>query len=110
MRLEMHGLKYELDDPLKDHIERRLRSALGRLEGRIDRVTVTLTDVNGPRGGPDKRCRIAVSLAPRGGVIVTGVGSDPFALVSRAASRAGRATRRALDRRRRTSARTVCLS
>jgi putative sigma-54 modulation protein len=101
MRLEMHGLKFELDDPLKDHIERRLRSALGRLAGRIDRVSVTLTDVNGPRGGVDKRCRVAVSLVPRGGVIITCSGSDPFALAARAASRVGRATRRALERRRR---------
>ena len=67
---------------------------------RIHRLTVRLTDVNGPRGGLDKRCRIAVALVPRGVVMVEGSGDDPFALVAGAAERAGRAVRRELERRR----------
>ena len=51
MQLEMRGVNYDLDDELKDHIERRLRSALGRFAARIDRLTVRLSDVNGPAGG-----------------------------------------------------------
>lgn len=101
MRLEMYGLKYELNDALKDHIERRLSTALGRLKGRIDRITIRLVDVNGPRGGIDKRCRIIVSLSPRGQVIVTGSDHDPFALVNRAAKRTGHIVRKVLERQRR---------
>ena len=82
-------------------IERRLRFALGRFASRIRRLRVRLTDVNGPRGGLDKRCRIAVDLIPRGMVMVEGAGDDPFALVAGAAKRASRAVRRALERRRR---------
>src|SRR3982751_2969006 len=100
MQLEMRGVNYELDDVLKGHIERRLRFALGRFAARIRRLTVRLTDVNGPRGGLDKRCRIAVALVPRGTVTVEGAGDDPFALVAGAAKRAGRAVRRELERRR----------
>ena len=51
MQLEMRGVNYDLDDVLKGHIERRLRFALGRFAARIGRLTVRLTDVNGPRGG-----------------------------------------------------------
>ena len=101
MQLRIRGVNYGLDDGLKDHIERRLRFALGRFAARIRRLTVRLTDVNGPRGGLDKRCRIAVALVPRGTVMVEGVGGDPFALVAGAAKRAGRAVRRELERRRR---------
>ena len=101
MQLEMRGVNYDLDDELKDHIERRLRSALGRFAARIDRLTVRLSDVNGPRGGIDKRCRVAVALVPRGVVMVEGSGADPFTLVADAAKRAGRSVRRALERRRR---------
>jgi ribosome hibernation promoting factor len=101
MHLEMRGVNYELDDKLKDHLERRLRFALGRFAARIDRVRVRLSDVNGPRGGVDKQCRIAVALIPRGGVMVGGSGRDPFALVARTAKRIGWSVRRALEHRRR---------
>ena len=66
MRLEIHARNYELSDGLKDLIERRVRTALGRFARRIDRVTVSLSDVNGPRGGADKLCRLSVALLPRG--------------------------------------------
>jgi ribosome-associated translation inhibitor RaiA len=100
MRIEMRGVKLELGDDLREHVERRLRFALGRLAGRIDRLMVRLSDVNGPRGGTDKTCRISVALIPRGVVIVEGSGDDEFTLASLAAKRAGRAVRRELERRR----------
>jgi len=101
MRLEMHGVNYGLADELKAYIERRLRFALGRFESRIDGVTLRLTDVNGPRGGIDKRCQVAVALVPRGVVMVEGFDHDPFALVARVAKRVGQSVRRELGRRRR---------
>src|SRR4051812_22926701 len=96
---KMRGVNYCLDDVLKDHIECRLRFVLGRFAARIHRMTVRLTDVNGPRGGLHERCRIAVALVPRGMVMVEGAGDDPFALVTDAAKRLGRAVRRELERR-----------
>ncbi|WP_406696988.1 HPF/RaiA family ribosome-associated protein [Singulisphaera sp. Ch08] len=101
MQLEMRGMNYELQDELKDHIERRLQFALGRFAARIDRLAVRISDVNGPRGGIDKHCRISIALVPRGVVMVEGSGDDPFALVADAAKRAGRSVRRTLERRRR---------
>lgn len=100
MELEIRGVNYELDDMLKDHTERRIRFALGRFASRIRRLSVRLIDVNGPRGGIDKRCRIAAALVPRGVVMIEGSGDDPFALMADAAKRAGRAIRRELERRR----------
>ena len=101
MQVEMRGVNYELGDDLKDHIERRLRFALGRFAARIARLTVRLSDVNGPRGGIDKRCRIAVALVPRGVMVIEGSGDDSFALIADAARRAGRAVRRELGAARR---------
>ena len=72
MQLRIRGVNYGLDDVLKDHIERRLRYALGRFAAPIQRLTVRLTDVNGPRGGLYCCRRIAVALVPRGVVTVLG--------------------------------------
>lgn len=101
MHLEMRGVNYELKDALKDHIERRIRFALGRFADRIERLVVRISDMNGPRGGVDKHCRIAVALIPKGVVMVEGTGDDPFALVADAAKRTRQSVRRSLERRRR---------
>lgn len=101
MLVEMRGVNYELTDELKDHIERRLRFALGRFADRMGRLTIRISDVNGPRGGIDKHCRIAMALIPRGVVRVECTGDDPFALVADATKRARRSVRRVLERRRR---------
>jgi putative sigma-54 modulation protein len=100
MQVEMRGVNYKLGGDLKVHIERRMRFALGRFAARIARLTVRLSDVNGPRGGIDKRCRIAIALVPRGVMVIEGAGEDSFALITDAAKRAGRAVRRELERRR----------
>jgi ribosome-associated translation inhibitor RaiA len=108
MRIEARGVGYELDDDLKAYVERRLRASLGRFAARVERLTVLLSDVNGPRRGIDKRCRVAVALVPRGTVIVEGLGEDPFVVVADAARRVRRAVRKAIQRRRlRRAARAV---
>jgi len=100
MLMEIHGVNYNLDEELKRYIERRLEFALGRFQPRIERITVRMADVNGPRGGADKRCRITVALIPRGEVMVEDIDHDPFVLASRVAKRIRRAVRRLLERRR----------
>lgn len=100
MQLDIHGVKYESGDELAEYTGRRLRFALGRFAGRIERVMVRLSDVNGPRGGVDKRCQITVALVPRGAVMVEGSGDDAFVLIAATAKRAGRAVRRDLQKRR----------
>lgn len=104
MQLDIRGVKYELSSELMEFIERRLGFALGRFASRIDTVEVRLCDVNGPRGGVDKQCRIAVALFPRGSVRVVESGQDPFALVACAVKRAGRTVHRVLGRQRRARA------
>jgi hypothetical protein len=42
-------------------LRERLKLALRRFSGEVTRVRVHLDDVNGPRGGQDKRCVLALS-------------------------------------------------
>ena len=100
MRMMIHARKITLPQTLRDHVERRLNFALGRFGNRIDRVTVWLEDLNGPRGGIDKCCRIEACL-PRSGklqVEVTDAEIEPA--VARAADRIARRVKDDLDRMR----------
>jgi len=86
------------DPELRNHIRRRLQFALGRFAERIEHVRVTVTDVNGPRGGVDKRCSIHVHAPPLAPVIVEQTGPELGFTVDRAADRVGRTLARRLDR------------
>jgi putative sigma-54 modulation protein len=83
---------------LHDAAQRRLRFALGRFERRIDGVRVRFHDVNGPRGGVDQECQVAVRLArPADLVVIEDRDSDPHAALARAVDRAARAVGRVIE-------------
>jgi hypothetical protein len=69
---------------------RRVRFAMRRLSWLAPRASVQLSDVNGPRGGVDKRCQI--ELATKGGppVIVTSMARDWLSALQSALTRATR--------------------
>ena len=57
-----------------------------------------LSDINGPRGGRDKRCRIQVPFAGKPNVVIEDTESDLYVAIDRAAERAERAVVRRLER------------
>jgi hypothetical protein len=52
-----------VDDEDRAHIRRRVRTVFGRYGRALERVTVRIRDVNGPRGGVDIMTRIKVVLS-----------------------------------------------
>ncbi|MEP0841103.1 MAG: HPF/RaiA family ribosome-associated protein [Phycisphaerae bacterium] len=87
MQLRVHGHHFEVDDTLDAHITERFRSALDQLEHMVHEVAVRIEDVNGPKGGVDKRCHATVHLRAGGTVVVDEMHPDVFAAVSVAADR-----------------------
>jgi putative sigma-54 modulation protein len=98
MKIHVRSRQVEVDDTVRAHIERRLQFSLGRFSQRIRRVTVQIVDINGPRGGEDKVCRIEVRLPPTGSVFVEDMDADLHAAIDRAADRAARSVSRAIKR------------
>ena len=83
---------------MEDYVERRLRFALGRFGDRVRTVWVSLRDQNGPRGGPDKQCRIEVDGGRELRVVTEETHADLHFAIDRAAERTGRSFARALGR------------
>ena len=98
LSIKTHGL--DLSDPLKAYTARRLRFSLGPFVTQLDDVEVRLGDVNGPRGGIDKRCAIKVMLRRFGVVFARAAGTDVYSTVDRATTRIRSAVSRTLSRRR----------
>lgn len=75
---------------LRPLAEQRLRFVLRRLKSRVPRAEVALSDVNGPRGGLDKRCQVALQTDGAGSVVVTSVAGDWRSALDNALARAAR--------------------
>ncbi len=63
-------------------IEDRLRFALRRFSHMVRRVEFCLTDLNGPKGGVDKRCRVRLITSEGKELFLEGSGSDSYSVVS----------------------------
>lgn len=83
---------------LRDLTEQRVRFAFRRLGWLVPRAEVLMSDVNGPRGGIDKRCQIKLQTDGIGAVVVASVANDWRTALDRAL---GRATRFLMRLRRR---------
>lgn len=105
--IRCNGLK--TSEAIREHTERRLHFALGRFPF-VSRATVRLGDVNGPRGGIDKCCRITLSLAGGNRVTIEDVDRDLYVAVDRATERAGRVAGRRRARTRTSTRRSYDLA
>lgn len=96
--VSIRGLARSRD--LRQHAVRRIHVQLSRFGPEIRAVIARIGDVNGPKGGPDKRCSVTVRGRRFGAVTVDDMSGDVRAALDRALERAGRAVGRHIERQR----------
>jgi hypothetical protein len=87
-------------DALRRQIERRAGFALSRFSDELGSVLVRLDDLNGPRGGIDKRCRVQLRGPDIGELVVEETDAEWTPAIDRTFSLAARSVARALDKAR----------
>ena len=108
MEVQIHIHNTDLVGALQKYVERRLRFSLGRFVGRLGRVRVRVTDVNGPRGGVDKSCRVSAEMLPSGKLVLQeAVDANLYVAVDHATERIGRSVGRQVERDREVSGDSV---
>ncbi|MEY3200637.1 MAG: hypothetical protein RIR70_187 [Pseudomonadota bacterium] len=100
MELDIRAKGFELTAAIEQHIRRRLQFALDWARHGIGRVTVRLSDENGPRGGLDKRCAIVVSLPAQSELVIEDTRDDIYRAIDHAVERLGRNLAKRLARSR----------
>jgi ribosome-associated translation inhibitor RaiA len=91
MQVRTQGLS--LAGAIERHLERRVRAALRAFASRVSAVTISFSDVNGPRGGPDLHCAVTLELIPSGSVRGEATDEDLVAAMTKALARARRSIR-----------------
>lgn len=98
MQMDIQSQGFSLTDGLRNHVMKRLAYALNHGDAAITRVIVRLSDINGPRGGDDKRCLVEVRLKAAAAVVIEDTEADLYVAIDRAVDRAGRTLARRLAR------------
>jgi ribosome-associated translation inhibitor RaiA len=98
--IHIRGLEGDFRADERAHVRRKLERRLNKFAESIERVSLRTEDVNGPRGGVDRVCRIKVVI--RGLPTIVFEAQDAFlnAAVDLALAGVERAVRRAVQRRR----------
>ncbi|MCB9556944.1 MAG: hypothetical protein H6707_12630 [Deltaproteobacteria bacterium] len=70
MKVEIRFRNVERSEQLAQFAERQASAAFDRFAPVVSRVVVRIADVNGPKGGEDKVCRVLVKTHGFGSLIV----------------------------------------
>ncbi len=100
LSLQTHGLPGRLHGGLLGLATSRAESALGRLTDQVRSVVLRLSDVNGPKGGLDRRCVAEVQLVNGQRLVTHDLGTDWGGAVGQAMDRAAAKVKRLASRRR----------
>ncbi|SBS31994.1 Sigma 54 modulation protein / S30EA ribosomal protein [Marinomonas spartinae] len=98
MKIKVQARRLSLTKSLKAYVKRRLNFALNSRYDNIQRVTVMLTDVNGPKGGEDKHCQVLVKINGQKEVVINERQADMYYAIDSAATRTGRTVSRRIER------------
>lgn len=98
MQIDIQFRGLDTSPAMREHAERRTQFTLGRHSARIARVSISLADINGPKGGADKSCTVQISLQQAEPVVVVEQGLDLQQVIDRGLARAGRTVVRRMER------------
>ena len=104
MEIAVRTPNIDWNESLRIQVERSIEYAADRHRSRIDRISVCLSDRNGPRGGVDKVCRMTAYVRGISPVLISESGDDLLAVIGRVARRLGFRIRSRIERRQRSGA------
>jgi ribosome-associated translation inhibitor RaiA len=99
-QLDIRATGFALTEAVRTYANEHIGGRLAKHSRAIQAVVVRLGDVNGPKGGVDKRCGVEVTIRRGSEVVVEEIDSDLHAAMDRAADRIVEAVSRELSRKR----------
>lgn len=97
MLVQIQSRHFSLSEALNKYVKSKVQIMLSRYETKIISVNVSLFDVNGPKGGEDKCCKIVVKVNGSSSIVVQETAQDLYDAVNSCTRRVRRAVKRQLS-------------
>lgn len=98
MNIQVKFRNVKINSAAIKQVRNRLSSAFARTKDTIQSVSIIVSDVNGPKGGADKLCRILIKSAQLPDIVITENQSSISAAIDRCIARARQSLSRKLKR------------
>ncbi|QEG24682.1 hypothetical protein [Mariniblastus fucicola] len=99
MKFFLNDKQRLLGEAAIERAENRVYAAFSKYGDSVKSIEITVQDVNGPRGGVDKVCRVLVRLRRRKDIVVTVNDASVSKIIPAAIERAARSVGRQVNRR-----------
>jgi len=100
MKIDVRFRGLEASDSFREHVRRRVHFQMSRFGGAVRSVVVRIGDINGPKGGVDKRCQVTLRGSRLGPLTIEDLSADVYSALDMALERAARAAGRDIERTR----------
>jgi putative sigma-54 modulation protein len=101
MKVLLRGVHLSLSDGLKAYVQEHLVDHIERLaDDEAAEIDISLVDINGPKGGVDKECRVTVRLPGLSAIHVTETNETLHQAIDSARDRMENTLKRVLEKRR----------
>jgi putative sigma-54 modulation protein len=101
MKVLMRGVHLSLSDGLKAYVQEHLVSHIERLfDDEAAEIDISLVDINGPKGGVDKECRVTMRLPGLAALHITEASETLHQAVDASRDRLEKTLKRTLEKRR----------
>jgi hypothetical protein len=101
MQIQIESSRLDEARESRATLEQRVRFVLRRLRGKVQQARISLRDINGPRGGVDKQCRLMLKTDGCGTLVVTSQARSSADALDNALKRASQSLVRLWQRKRR---------
>jgi ribosome-associated translation inhibitor RaiA len=99
MRISINDKQKQLGPAALERIVGRVESAFSKFNQHVVSADLIMQDVNGPRGGIDKKCQVMVNLRKMNPIVVSAQSTAVSKAIAEAITKAKRTTNRKIKRR-----------
>lgn len=88
MKIDIQAKQLKLGQTFKQNVKVKIRRLFQHNSEEVNRIDITLADVNGPKGGEDKVCKVNVSVGGGKNILVSAREASAYKAVTLAVKKA----------------------
>ena len=88
MKIDIQAKQLKLGQTFKQNVKVKIRRLFQHNSEDVNRINITIADINGPKGGEDKVCKVNVSVGGGQNILVTAREASAYKAVTQAIKKA----------------------